>query len=125
VNLVKAVSWFEKGAAWPDWPSALGLARANWRGEGVKVDKEKAMTLWRQLSDWGCGAAMWKMGTVYRDGDGVEMDKQVAFTWFRKAADAGCVEAFSCLARAYAHGEGVERDPREASRCLDRAAGAS
>ncbi len=68
-----------------------------YKGDGVSVDKQKAVELWQKAAELGNDKAQYNLGACYNDGDGVEQNKEEAVKWFRKAADQGYEKAIKIL----------------------------
>ena len=78
-----------------------------YKGDGVSVDKQKAVELWQKAAELGNDKAQYNLGACYNDGDGVEKNKEEAVKWFRKAAEQGNAEAQFNLGNRYYAGDGV------------------
>ena len=87
-------------------------------GLGVKLDKKKALQLYRMAADRGDARAQANVGNhFYAAGD-----LERALHFWRLAAEQGLLEAQYNMGTMYLHGRGVERDCEEARRWFARAA---
>ena len=91
-------------------------------GEGVKLDKKKAVKYYRMAADRGYTKAQSALGFCFRYGEGVAQDGAEAFRFYKLAADQGLTSAEHNLGAMYANGYGVARDVAEAVRWFERAA---
>lgn len=87
-------------------------------GRGGKVDKKKAMQLYRIASDKGSVQGRYNFGMMLREDERHEE----AFTLLKAAADRGHTHAMYTTGKCYVHEEGVARDLDEAKRWFARAA---
>jgi GTPase SAR1 family protein len=92
------------------------------RGEGVPVNKVKAVECFRKAADMGHDTAQFALGLCYANGDGVRKDMTEAINWYRKAAEQGHAGAQLYLGLCYARGEGVGKDMAEAAKLYRKAA---
>lgn len=122
----------------PEWPQALEafrkadrlghpaasffIARAYYRGDGVKRDPALAARWVRKAADRGYPPAMDALAWQYDRGDGVREDPIEAVIWAQRAAEAGYASAQLRLAHFRYQGRGAPQDHREALRWLQRAA---
>lgn len=70
----------------------------------------------------GDGAAMNRLGWLYRDGKGVPQDYVKAREWYEKGAAAGDVPSMFWMGWLYQNGRGVVRDHARAREWFDKAA---
>ena len=63
------------------------------KGEGVDVDKVKAVECYKKAADQGHAVAQFNLAVMYDKGEGVEEDKAKAFEWYQKAAEQEFVKA--------------------------------
>jgi hypothetical protein len=70
-------------------------------GEGVEVDKKKAVEWYTKAAEQGNINAQYNLGLMYRDGEGVEQNLDKAVEWLQKAADASHPEAQAALDELY------------------------
>ena len=94
------------------------LAQLHTTGSGVKLDKKKAMKLFRAAADRGYAVAQFNLGVLLR------REKQVeeAFRYDALAADQGYTDAELNLGYSYMLGEGTEVDLAKARYWFERAA---
>ena len=55
-------------------------------GKGVKLDKEKAISLFEMAAKKNHPAAQYNLGVMYANGEGVLQDYRTALSWYQKAA---------------------------------------
>jgi hypothetical protein len=89
-------------------------------GLGVKLDKKKAMKLFRAAADRGAAAAFAQLnlGFFLRR----ERKLEEAFRYFALAANQGCTVGEYCLGLCYREGDGTELDLGKARYWFERAA---
>ena len=56
---------------------------------GIIVDKEKAISCYRQAADMNYALAENSLGCCYANGNGVKRDVEQAFHWYSLSADQG------------------------------------
>jgi TPR repeat protein len=113
-DLDHARQCLERGAALGDAEALQGLGFMYDVGEGVPVDKIRAMKLYRRA--WRCGshAAANNIAILYRE----QGRSRTMFQWFERVARAGDGSAQLELAKCYLSGIGVRRNFEAAIRCL-------
>ena len=79
-------------------------------------DTQRAIEIWRRLSDEGDAVAACNIGVVYQRGEGVGRDPGVAMRWYRVAAERDDAEAQYRLGLMYLRGDGVVANAEEAHR---------
>lgn len=85
---------------------ALGSIRFN-GAFGVPVDKQRAVSLWKDSAELGYPLAQYQVGFVYETGQGGEMiDLKKALEWYQKAADRNEPTAEYRLGKFYEMGWG-------------------
>lgn len=85
------------------------------RGEGVKQDAARALTLLEKAAKAGNAKAAFRLGMTLTNGEfGVPADTAKGLDYFRAAAAGGESEGFFNVGAAYANGKGVKRDYGEA-----------
>ena len=94
------------------------LASLYARGEGVKLDKKKAMQVSRMAADRGHPEAQMMMGVLLCESG--KFDE--AFHYFKLSAEQGLIQGERALAGAYIRGQGVATSLLEAARWYERAA---
>ena len=92
-------------------------------GDGVKVDKKRAMWYLRAAADNGSVSALYYLGWHYDSGTFVRKDISQAMKWYRMAAEKGDAWAQVDLGQIYLDGErGVDKDYIQAVRLFRKAA---
>lgn len=91
-------------------------------GDGVPMDKEKAVACFRRAAEQGNAAAQNRMGIAYSTGDGVPTNSVEAVKWYRRAAEQGDVDGEHRLGIMYEIGEGVDKDDTESVKWIRKAA---
>ena len=66
-------------------------------GEGVAVNKQEAIRLYKMAINEGDPAAMFNYALALHDGNGVPVNKKEAARYFRMAADKGYKNALKYL----------------------------
>ncbi|EGB09495.1 hypothetical protein AURANDRAFT_23917 [Aureococcus anophagefferens] len=125
VDLGKARYWFERGAAKGHEKAIEILARPDWTiprlyvtGSGVKLDKKKAMQLFRTAADLGSAVAQTNLGVLLYS----EKRFEEAFRYYALAANQGFTPSENNLGICYMDGAGTEVDLGKARYWLERAA---
>ncbi len=105
---------WERGAGLGDPECWVGLGVMFDVGQGVEVDKHRAMrcykTAWRSRNL----SAANNIAVLYREWG----NKRAMFQWFERAARHGDDEAYLELAKCYRDGLGVRKSLPNAVRCL-------
>ena len=91
-------------------------------GQGVPVDYQEALKLYRRGAKQGHAQARFNLGSMHAQGLGVEMNKGKALTFYRKAADQGHVAAQHNIGLMFLNGEGTEQSNEAAAKYFHRAA---
>jgi hypothetical protein len=91
------------------------------RGEGVKRDVGKALTLYQKACDAREALGCLYLGLRYEKGEGVAADTAKAAQLYQKACDAGNASGCSRLGAMYSHGRGVPRDEAMAAQLFQKA----
>ncbi|MBY0249094.1 MAG: sel1 repeat family protein [Nitrospiraceae bacterium] len=92
------------------------VGRMYLRGQGVPLDYNQALLLFRKAASLGLPNAQNNLGVMYAAGQGVQQDYKQAIFWFREAANQGYALAMNGLADMYMKGLGVDPDKAEAYR---------
>ena len=92
------------------------VGRMYLRGQGVPLDYNQALLLFRKAASQGLPNAQNNLGVMYAAGQGVQQDHKQAIVWFREAANQGYALAMNNLADMYMKGLGVNPDKAEANR---------
>ena len=92
------------------------VGRMYLRGQGVPLDYNQALLLFRKAASQGLPNAQNNLGVMYAAGQGVQQDYKQALVWFRVAANQGYPLAMNNLADMYMKGLGVNPDKAEAYR---------
>jgi hypothetical protein len=98
----------ERGHPW----AQFALADMLIKGEGVKVNEEEALVLFKISAQNGVAPALFNIGNMYSEGKGtgVAPNETTACEWYAKASDAGDPMAMFTLGTRYCQGKGVEMD---------------
>ena len=94
----------------------LGTLYVN--GSGVKLDKKKAVRLYRAAADRGDAFAQLKLALLID----CQETREEAFRYYALAADQGSASGETCLGCCYRDGEGTEVDLGKARYWFQRAA---
>ena len=95
----------------------LGVRYAN--GDGVPVDREKAVAFYRKAAEQGLASAQATLGRCYLVGQGVTPEYEQAVPWPRKATGQGSASGQDNLGVI---GQGVAQDYVEAVKWFRKAA---
>lgn len=101
---------------------AREIARSYENGDGVKQDLAKALTIYRNLAEYGEDIHQFEYGRCFRDGKGVPQNHAEAFLWFSKASAQENMYASYELGKLYLTGKGTQYNPEEAARLFKQAA---
>ena len=118
-DYIKAVEWYEKGAALGDAFCQNNLGCCYSAGTGVKQDYEKAKELFTKAAEQGVPNAQFNLAWIYCD---LEQNYPEALIWAEKAAEQGLAQGQSLLAEIYADGLGTEKDYEKAVFWAEKAA---
>lgn len=97
------------------------LGKAYWHGDGVGVDRKKAVEFYRKAAEKNHPNALAGLGAAYTFGSGVAKDDHLAAEYARKAAELGSAIGQLNLGGALLEGRGVEKNPEEGLRWLANA----
>jgi uncharacterized protein len=143
LNLTEAAKWYKKGADLGNTSCqcAYGLAlihadgvdkdlekahnlfhAAHAQGDGVSVDKLKAIEYFREGAHKGDVNCAFALGIAYLFADGVEEDYPAALKWLKLSADQGSTRAKAYLGLMFLNGSGVQADIDIAIQWLSEAA---
>ena len=82
----KAFEWFRKAAEQGLPPAQFNLGNSYRLGEGVKMDKSRAVGWYRKAAEQGMAEAQCNLALCYSDGEGVERDAETFMYWLDKSA---------------------------------------
>ena len=114
----KALKLFNKASALGYAEATFALSRMYLYGDGVDLDKEKWMQLWRLAADQGDAKAQCSTANCLHEIGNFEE----AFLYCKLAAEQGHTNAEYMFATFYIYGKGVECDIEEGRRWCARAA---
>ncbi|EGB07602.1 hypothetical protein AURANDRAFT_6990, partial [Aureococcus anophagefferens] len=109
---------YQRAAELGDVDAMVFLGELYERGSGVKLDKKKAMKLYRPAADRGHADAQTHVGILLDS----EQKFEEAFRYFALAADQGKTAAEILLGCYFRDGEGTEVDLGKARYWFERAA---
>ena len=115
-DFARARELWERGASLGDPACWVGLGFMFDTGQGVEVDKEKALRCYRAAWRQRNASAANNIAGLYRQMG----NRRAMFRWLRRAAEHGDDGANLDLSRCYLNGVGVRRSLDEAVRCLAR-----
>jgi len=104
-----------------DWGTYL-LGMSHERGDGVPVDKAKALQYYREGAKRGDINCAFVLGLAYLLGEGVEVDYPTALKWFKLSADEGSARAKTYIGLMFINGSGVQADTEMGEKWLLEAA---
>lgn len=101
----------------------IELAGRHHRGEGVAIDAERALALYRQAADLGSVWARYMVGVMHQEGEGAPKSYADAVRWYRLAADSGHVLSMRNVGILYqVGGFGLTQDVAAAVAAYEQAA---
>ena len=108
---VKALEWYEKGAALGDADSmnALGCIFESGKLKSRGVDLEQAFQYYKQAAEAGHADGMTNLGYLYEKGQGVLQNQELASSWYERAAQKGYAKAQNNLGSLHYSGKGVRQ----------------
>jgi TPR repeat protein len=109
-DLKLAAAWHNEAAKIGHAPSLFALASAYERGEGVAVDPQRALGLYKLAAAEGSAPARNALGTYFYEGRMVPKDPAMARRWFEQAAFDGDPDAMFNLGAMMMKGEGGSVD---------------
>lgn len=118
----KAFDIFKPLADAGDAKAQAALAIMHEQGQGVPVDKAKALKWLKQAAKQGIAIAQHDLGVKYYQGKDVPRDHEKAFLWWRRAAENGIVQAQFNVGLSYVRGLGQQRDDTKARQWFQKAA---
>src|SRR5579864_4557719 len=96
-----ALQYFQNKAAAQQLPQADAALK--------NKDYQKALDIYKQLSESGHPVAEYQLAYLYLNGFGVEKNPSIAAAWFMKAGTLGLAQAQFALATLYYYGVGIEQ----------------
>lgn len=115
----KAAKIYKRAVELGSADAALRLGQLYLTGDGVKLDKNKALQLWRTAADRGYAHAQAKLAEFLEDNGSPHEE---TFRLLELAAKQGLTNAEYNVGLRYYNGRGVTRDLEEAKRWFGRAA---
>ena len=113
-DLTRAATIFTTLANAGDAEAQAHIGYMTYQGEGVAVDKAKAVQWYRKAAAQGNRDAQYNLAVAYGFGDGVTRNDAEALLWYRRAAEQGSAVAQYSLGVSYALGEGAVHSDGEA-----------
>lgn len=99
------------------------LGKMYMQGQGLPLDYNKALLLFRKAAKKNLPNAQNNLGVMYAGGYGVKQDFKQAVSWFEKAAKQNYVVAINNLAELYEKGVALNRDPIKAEKWRHKSEG--
>ena len=121
-DLPRAAAIFTTLAEHGDAEAQAQIGYMTYQGEGVPVDKAKAVQWYRKAAVQGNRDAQYNLAVAYAFGDGVARNDAEALLWYRRAAEQGSAVAQYSLGMSYALGEGAAQSDEEAMKWYSAAA---
>ena len=121
-DFARAASIFTTLAERGDAEAQAHIGYMTYQGEGVPVDKAKAVQWYRKAALQGNRDAQYNLAVAYAFGDGVARNGAEALLWYRRAAEQGSAVAQYSLGVSYALGEGAAQSDEEAVKWYSAAA---
>lgn len=128
-DLREGTDWFEKASDQGHLRATCCLAEAYLRGRGRPRDYEKALVLYKQAADKGCGHAWKGLGYCHWQGLGVPKNMELSDSCYEKAveifipeAEQGDPESQWELAECIMMGRGIKPNVPLAKHWLQKAA---
>lgn len=98
------------------------LGRRYYYGDGVILDRRKAVEWQTRAANQGHATAQYVLGLLYLAGEGVHQDSQQGVAWISRSAGLGLAEAQYALGMMYQNGEDVPQDTKKAKELFVKAA---
>ena len=121
-DLPRAAAIFATLAEHGDAEAQAQIGYMTYQGEGVPVDKAKAVQWYRKAAVQGNRDAQYNLAVAHAFGDGVARNDAEALLWYRRAAEQGSAVAQYSLGVSYALGEGTAQSDEEAVKWYSAAA---
>ena len=86
-DVCEALKWYSMSGVEITDIDLLTIGICYEEGDGINVDKEKAVEYYRKSAEKGNTTAQYRLGLCYENGIGVAKDIYWAKTWYEKAAD--------------------------------------
>ncbi|MET8461478.1 tetratricopeptide repeat protein [Micromonospora zamorensis] len=93
----ETIDFLDQSASEGDVVAQRTLAYLLERGQGVAVEQERAVQLYRAAAEGGDGIAAFNLGLHYANGHVLEVDVSSAVHWLRVAAEAKIAEAYAII----------------------------
>ncbi len=121
-DLPRAAAIFTTLAEHGNAEAQAQIGYMTYQGEGVPVDKAKAVQWYRKAAVQGNRDAQYNLAVAYAFGDSVARNDAEALLWYRRAAEQGSAIAQYSLGMSYALGEGAAQSDEEAIKWYSAAA---
>ena len=121
-DLPRAAAIFTTLAEHGNAEAQAQIGYMTYQGEGVPVDKAKALQWYRKAAVQGNRDAQYNLAVAHAFGDGVARNDAEALLWYRRAAEQGSAVAQYSLGVSYALGEGAAQSDGEAVKWYSAAA---
>lgn len=109
-DVKEGIRYLEKAANLQLPEAQFLLGKMYLEGKECKINKSKALSLFRKSAKQGLISAQIKLGIEYLKGDNVRVDEKKAFKWFLEAAKGKSSRACKLVGDLYYLGRGVEPD---------------
>ena len=121
-DLPRSAAIFTALAEKGDAEAQAHIGYMTYQGEGVAVDKAKAIDWYRKAAAHGNRDAQYNLAVAYAFGDGAARNDAEALIWYRRAAEQGSAIAQYSLGVCYALGTGTPQDDVQAVKWYHAAA---
>ena len=121
-DLSRAAAIFTTLAERGDAEAQAQIGYMTYQGQGVPVDKAKAVQWYRKAAVQGNRDAQYSLAVAHAFGDGVARSDAEALLWYRRAAEQGSAIAQYSLGVSYALGKGAAQSDEEALKWYSAAA---
>ena len=112
----ESIKWFKKAVALGDAEAQFELARMTAYGEGIELDKKKALDLFTQSANQGFISAIHVLAIAYENGGfDLRIDYESAQHWLQRGQQLNDITSVKRLAQAYRKGDlGLRKNIKKA-----------
>lgn len=113
-NYDSAFYWFTKACEQNHAKAFQYLGNCYLCGEGVQIDKEKAVECFKRSGELGCPAGFYNLGFTYFNGLGTSVDCDKALYYLDKAGQMGESDGFTGAGIVCLHRKDGKKNPLQA-----------
>ena len=105
-----------------DIAAKYDLSGAYYTGNGLPMNRRKAVSMIQTLANQGYAPAQYTLGRFYDVGGYFAENQPIASRWYKSSAEQGFADAQAALGYQYFHGYGLDKDWEESAKWLSQAA---